>query len=164
MTTTIYPFVPPPLEAFRFTPTLDGQTYSITVVWSLFGRRWYFDLLNLNGRRVVAKAVIGSDLAVPIENLSWAAGAVTLTTVLPHGYKYLDTVNVNVSGCSPVEYNGRVQALVTGIDTLRYPLAVRPGGASQFGVVAYNVNLIENYFLTTQLVYRTASKQFEVID
>jgi hypothetical protein len=158
----IIPFIPGPTEAFRFTPTLDGQTYSVVVPWSLFGRRWYINLLNLNGRRIFSKALIGSDLGRTIESLTWAGGAVLLTTELPHGYKYLDTINVSVTGCFPVEYNGRVQALVTGDRTLRYPLAVRPGGASQFGVVAYEVNLIENYFTTSTLIYRTQTKQFEV--
>ena len=158
----IIPFVPPPTEAFRFTPTLDGQTYSVTVTWSLFGRRWYINVYNLNGRLIVSKALIGSDLGAVIESLDWVNGAVILTTEVPHGYNYLDTVNITVSGCLPETYNGRVQALVTGDRTLRYPLAVRPGGATQFGVVTYDINLIEGYFSTSSLVYRSQSNQFEV--
>lgn len=55
-----YNFVPPPNGAFTFQPTLDGVVYTATIVWNLFGQRWYLVLTTLSGTPVVTIPVIGS--------------------------------------------------------------------------------------------------------
>lgn len=46
-------FTPSAIQPFAFNATLDGEQHLVTVTWSLFGRRWYFNVFALDGTVVV---------------------------------------------------------------------------------------------------------------
>lgn len=65
--------------------------------------------------------------AKSISAISWAAGTVSVTTGSPHGIPSGQTVEIVVSGCDPVGYNGTFAGTSTGTNTLTYPLVSDPG-------------------------------------
>lgn len=155
-----FPFVQPPSSPFTFQPTLDGAQYTGVVTWSLFGRRYYLDLYQLNGARVFTQPVAESPAGLDMQSLSWANGWVTTTTVKPHGYALRSTVDVTVADCVPAAYNGRVLALVSGPNEIKWQLAGDPGQATTLGHVIYTIDMASGYFNTSSLAYRNG--QFEV--
>lgn len=159
--TTYYNFTPSVTSVYQFQPTLDGQTYNVTVPWSLFGQRYYLQVADLSGNIIVYEALAGSDTGVNISSLSWNRGQVTLTTSEDHGYAIGGIFDLTVSGCAPAAYNGRYQCQITGADTLVYALASNPGVATGFGALTYDISLVSGYFSST-LVYRQPNQQFEV--
>ena len=58
--TVYFNFTPPQNSAYTFRPTLDGQTYSASVRWNVFGQRYYILLTTLQGVPVLNKPVVGS--------------------------------------------------------------------------------------------------------
>lgn len=160
--TTFFTYQPQPNAPYQFQPTLDGQQYSAIVPWSLFGRRLYFMLYDSNGGRVLTRALVGSLGASPIQSLSWAGGSAVATFAQGHGYKPLSTVEVKVSGCAPVAYNGRFQAYVMNPLQFAYDVAVNPGAPTTLGQASYDIDLVKGYFEESTLVFREASGQFEV--
>jgi len=58
--TTLYQFTPQINQNFTFSPTLDGQQYSVIVVWSLFGQRWIVNVYTLQGVLLFQKPLTGS--------------------------------------------------------------------------------------------------------
>jgi len=158
----IFPFIETTLVPFSFQPTLDGQTYGASVPWSLFGRRYYLQLNDRNGVLVLYTALIGSPIGVDIQSVTWAVGTVTVLTAAPHGYAIGETVELTLTGCIPVEYNGIVEATITSEFTFTYPLAANPGDISTPGHVDYNINLVKGYFTNSTLVYRQSNAQFIV--
>lgn len=58
--TTFVNFVPSPLAPFQFQATLDGNSYLVTILWSLYGQRWHFRLTDLSGNLILYKALVGS--------------------------------------------------------------------------------------------------------
>lgn len=59
---TVFPFTPSATSPFQFQPKLDGVQYTAIVTWSLFGRRYYLNLYQLDGTLVLATAMVGSPL------------------------------------------------------------------------------------------------------
>lgn len=160
--TTVTPFEPPPNVPFQFNPTLDGQVYIATIIWGLFGRRWYMRLTALDGTLVFNKALIGSAGSKSIQSATWANGTATVTFASPHGYTILDTVDVTITGCVPVEYNGVVRALITTPTQLEYSVAEPLAPLTLAGLASYDINMVAGYFDASTLVYREAARQFEV--
>lgn len=166
--TQYFPFRPSATSVFSFSPVLDGETYSATVPWLLFGARYYLSLQKLDGTQVWYGAVVGSPTGVQIQSLSWAHGRATAATAVPHGFKPASTVSLAVRGCSPDAFNGAVAALVTGPSSVSWPLATDPGAAMVFGSASRDVNILGGvanglggYFSST-MMFRTASQTFEV--
>jgi hypothetical protein len=159
--TTFFNFTPAVTSAFQFQPTLDGQVYTATIVWSLFGQRYYLKLTDLSGNLIVYEALAGSDTGVNISTLTWSQGQVTLTTAAPHGYDIGSVIDLTVSGCAPDGYNGTFLCQITGPNTLTYALAANPGVATGFGALTYDISLVSGYFTST-LVFRQPNMQFEV--
>ena len=59
--TTYVPFQPTPAGAFTFLAELDGQHYTMSVPWNVFGQRWYLRCTGVNGVDVFsALPLIGS--------------------------------------------------------------------------------------------------------
>lgn len=58
--TTLTLFSPSPNIIFQFSPTLDNNTYNITVTWNLFGQRWYINIFNLSNTLILSTPLIGS--------------------------------------------------------------------------------------------------------
>ena len=57
---TTFPFTPSSTQPFEFQPTLDGVQYTALVTWNIFGRRYYLNIYQLDGTRVLTTALIGS--------------------------------------------------------------------------------------------------------
>ena len=159
---TITPFNPPQNANFQFEPTLGGQTYTVIVTWNLFGQRWYINIFRLDGTLVLSEALIGSPNGHIIQAISWSNGTVTVTTTSPHGWEFLNTVELVVRSCVPNAYNGTVQALVINETQVQYPLAVNPGSVSVLGEISFDVNIIKNYINGSYLIYHDSLRQFEV--
>lgn len=60
MTTTIIPFAQPAGAPFQFGCTLDGQSYTVTVPWNLWARRYYVTVWDGQGNVVLNIARVGS--------------------------------------------------------------------------------------------------------
>ena len=57
---TVIPFLPSATQPFEFQPTLDGLQYTAFVTWNIFGRRYYLNIFQLDGTRVLTTALVGS--------------------------------------------------------------------------------------------------------
>lgn len=55
-----FPFIPSTNAPFEFQPTLDGLQYSVFVTWNIFGRRYYINVFQLDGTRILTTPLIGS--------------------------------------------------------------------------------------------------------
>jgi hypothetical protein len=58
--TTYVNFTQPPDAAFQFTATLDGNPYTVTVTWNLFGQRYYVNIYSADGVLIVCLPRIAS--------------------------------------------------------------------------------------------------------
>lgn len=58
--TVFYQFAPSDQAPFQFQPVLDGNGYLAVVTWNVFGQRWYVNLYDGSGNRVVTIPMIGS--------------------------------------------------------------------------------------------------------
>lgn len=161
--TTYFQFTPSASQAFNFQPTLDGQQYNVTVVWSLFGQRYYVTCTTLTGALIFHLPLIGSGVGKNIQAASWdaASNAATITTALPHGFKVGRPINLTIVDMQPDAYNGAQNCYVINGTQLTFPMASDPGAVSALGSAQYNINLAAGYFAST-LVYRTANSTFEV--
>lgn len=160
--TTIVPFRPTPFAPFSFFVTLDGAQYTVSVLWSVFGQRWYVNVVASDGSIVVSEGLSASPSAVRIASLTWVNGFVTAVTSEPHGYRLGFTTELTINGCIPTVYNGDVLAYIVDEDTLFWPLSADPGSATQMGVTSFDIDLVEQYFETSSIVFRESTQQFEI--
>ena len=160
--TTFFDFTPSLTAAPQFQPTLDGQQYTCVVTWNIYGQRFYVNCYALNGALVFSLPVIGSAVGINIQAISWSlGGSVTLVTDVPHNYAIGSTMDLTVSGCVPIGYNGKMRCFATSPNTLVYNLAANPGVNTTLGIVGYDISISAGYFSST-LVFREANSQFEV--
>ena len=59
-------FTPTAAGAFQFNATLDGGAYVCTVTWNVYAQRWYLNIYSITGTLIVARALIASNPAFPI--------------------------------------------------------------------------------------------------
>ena len=144
-----------------FTPTLDGNQYTVNIVWNLFGQRYYTNCYDQNGNLVFTVALIETLPALALQTLSWnpASLQVTATTSAPHGYAIGSVINLTIAGATPSAYNGTFPTFINGPSTFQYSLSNDPGSMSIPGLVSYMISLCSGYFQST-MIYR--SSQFEV--
>lgn len=161
MATVIIPFVPSLIQAPEFQVTLDGQIYNCIVTWNLAAQRFYLNIYQLNGERVLTVAMVGSPVGVPIAAMSWKNGKVTVTTGKPHTLKYLATMRITITNVVPVAYNGEFEIFVTGTDTFTFLLDANPGEMVTPGSANQNIDLVSGLF-NSVMVFRAANSQFEV--
>lgn len=159
--TTLYTFQPSPAVAPTFQPTLDGVQYTVTVLWSLFGQRYYVRCTTLTGQLVFMLPLIGSATGVAVETVAWEPNTVTVTMAAPHNYPIGALVNLTFDGFTPSTFNGTFSCLITSPTQFTYTQSANPGALAATGLVEYNISLAAGYFNST-LVYREANQQFEV--
>ena len=161
--TTFYPVQQSTIGPPQFTATLDGNPYIVTVVWSLFGQRYYVNCFDLSGNLQFSRPLIESLPGLTISTLAFdeLTGLVLGTTDQPHGYKIGSTTQLTISGASPDIYNGTFLVFAAGPSSFSFPLSVSsdPGAATAAGVLSYIISIAAGYFNST-LVYRQG--QFEV--
>jgi hypothetical protein len=164
--TTYTPFLPPPLASsgpFGFSPTLDFQAANGLVPWSLFGRRWYFQLTDTGGNLVVLRALVGSPDGIQNKSITtYSEGFVVVKTVGPHRFKFMDTVDLTLTAVVPTALNGIWRAFVTGPDSYRFQANQVFETVSSYGRTDYNINLVKYYVLDSTLVFRDSTQSFEV--
>ena len=160
--TTLTPFTPSPRQPFSFGATFDGDAYNVTLLWLLFGARWYVQVTAADGTLVVFEGRAGSPPAQELASLTWSGGKAIGTTSNPHGFQVGNTVTLTIDGVSPSAYNGTFPCLITGPTMFSYPLSSNPGQVTSIGTVAYNVNLVGGYFTSSSLVWRPSTNNFEV--
>lgn len=158
----IYPFTPSNQGPFQFQPILDGTSYGAVITWGLFPQGWYITLTDGGGNRIFTQPVVGSPSGVSLQGLSYLYGTVTAQTEEPHGFDIGSTMDLTLSGCVPVGYNGLQRVYITGGSSFTFDLDADPGMISTLGSVQYNIDLAWGYFQTSTLVFREASNQFEV--
>lgn len=169
--TTFTTFQPPPNNSFSFQPTLDGNSCDAVVWWNVDGQRWYVSVTQQNGQSLFNLPLIGSPQPKLISSLTWANGIVKAATIDPHGFKFLSTFPLTLSGNSPEAYNGIFDCFITGDNTFTYKLAANPSGlaavsskdeATALGIVSFDINIGAGYLSESTFVYRPTSNQFEV--
>lgn len=131
------------------------------MTWNVFGQRWYVNVLDLAGNRIVTIPVIASPSTIYLQAISWENGRVASVVVAPHGLSVGATARLTVFGCSPSGYDGTFDVLASGADSFSYALAADPGVATVLGSAGYSINILAGYFAST-LVFREASSTFEV--
>ena len=80
--TTYVDFSPSQTVPFQFQAALDGQIYTVTIPWGLFGARYYCQISTLQGQSVVLLPLIGSP---PDYDISLTAGYFTTTLIYRAG-------------------------------------------------------------------------------
>ena len=160
MTAALYPFIPSAGSPPQFTPTFDGEQYKVSVVWGLFGQRYYVTCVDMNGNSIYTQPLIESNPGLPIQSLAWNAlqNIAQGTTASPHGYAVGATVMLTISGATPAQYNGTWEVLITGPSSFSYPAGFSsdPGPAQMSGTLSYNIDMNAAYF-DTPLVYVNGS-------
>ena len=158
----IFPFTPNAQQAPTFQPTLDGQVCTCTVRWNLFNQAYWLQCVGANGQLVFNMPVVESPPAMAIDTMVWdpLALSVEVTTRLPHGLKFLDTVNLTIVGSSPSAYNGDFQVFVDSATTFRYPQPNDPGALIAPGRANFFVSLSAPWF-STKIIFR--SNQFHIL-
>lgn len=154
----IFEFAPPPDDAFRFSPVIDGETYEAAVEWSIFGRRWFLRLSEPGGALALYTAVVESPVLARVDSLRWdqARGRVILTA--EHALPIGAVVQMTVRGSLPETYNGNFDMAVESPNTLSYPMKTDPGGLVTPGLWGREIDLLQGRFTTT-LIYR--QRRFE---
>ena len=146
---------------FSFQPTLDGNQYNVTITWNFFGQRYYVNCKTLTGSLVFNLPLVGSEVGLAIQSISWNSGTATVTTATMHGFSVGSVLNLSMTDTVPTAYNGNISATVINGNQFTYLLSGFPGSVTFFGNVSYDVNIAAGYFNST-LIYRTANQQFEV--
>lgn len=163
--TTFVEFLPTATKAFQFSPTLDGKQYSLVVTWGLAGQRWYVNLYDQTGGLVAFLPLVGSPDAAKTLSLTWndTSRLVLVTTVMPHGIPIGVVATMTITGVVPNAFNGVWSLTSTGPSTLTYPLTTDPSGpATSQGNIGRDINLAAGYFLSSTLVFRQSTQQFEI--
>lgn len=101
-------------------------------------------------------------IAITVYALVWRRGVVTATAAEPHDLPLGSVVRLTIDGQTPSGYAGSYYCVITGPSEFRYRLASDPGGpATRAGSYSSDLNLVDGYFITSSLVYREDSSQFE---
>ena len=149
---TIVAFTPSSIQAFSFQATLGGSQYTVTILWNVFGQRYYIKVEDLSGNLIIFRALTSSGPTI-ISQLSWVNGVATVTSSLPHNVPVGWAVNINV-GQSNSGFDGNFQGLSTGANTITYNLSSNPNeSASITGNLNFLVNLIQGYIDDTLVFF-----------
>lgn len=160
--TTYTDFQPSTQQVFSFKPTLDGEVYNCTLTWNLFGQRYYINCSDLSNNLIFSLPLIGSPDGLIAEAVTWdTTGVVTVETIVPHGYRAGQTVNLTLAQTTPSDYSGNWNMLVINDNELTFLLASDPGLCTAPGLLYDNISIAAGYFDST-LVFRESSSQFEV--
>jgi len=155
-------FTQPAGTNFQFQAPFDGAIYTVVVTWSLFGVRYYVNIYDLSGNLIGSRPMVGSPSAVLLESIVNDSQTAIATTSLPHQLPIGSLLNLTIAGVTPDDYNGTFACRILNETQFSFQLPTNPSDAISLGNVAYNINLAGGYF-STQLVWRPANNQFEII-
>jgi uncharacterized protein DUF6983 len=77
--TTYVAFQPQPNVVFQFQATLDGNLYTISLTWNVYGQRYYVNVYDTQNNWIVTIALIGSP---PNYNINILGGYFTTSTLV----------------------------------------------------------------------------------
>lgn len=154
-------FVPQATSIFQQQVSLDGSQYTLTILWSLFGARYYVQITDQTGVLVVYRPLIGSPLGYNLSAVTSANNIVTVTTSTPHTFVVGSVVPLTISGCVPDAYNGLFDCNITSHIQFTYSLATASNGASGVGQVNYYMSMTAGYF-DSDLVYYPDNNQIVI--
>ena len=160
MSTTVQ-FTPSATQVFSFQPVLAGTNYSATIQWSVFGQRWYLNLMDATGASVLFTALVGSGPRLQAA-LSWSGppNLATATTTVPHNVPVGQLANIWVSQTdSP--FDGGWQALSTSPTTLTYALDNPLEALPLNGVLSFPLNLVAGVVAGGWLLFHWDTQQLE---
>jgi hypothetical protein len=159
--TTFYNFVVSHIRAPSFTPTLDGQQYTITITFNISAQRYYINCLTIDGQLLFSVPLVESTQPIEIETLTWdqTNQRVVAKTVAPHGFTIGRVMNLSIINAKPGTYNGSGFCSILSETEFVYPMIPNPGQPFFMGAVQYLISMTKGYFQST-LVYR--NRRFEV--
>ena len=126
------------------------------------------DSQHFTAALTAAPGVVGTIGGSPVlvlqqPSLTWSLGVVTAATPAPHNYPLGAIVRLVIDGVTPAAYNGRFYCYMTAPSEFKYQLTTDPGGPSTaVGSYSPDINLVDQYFSTSTLIYRPDQSRFEV--
>ena len=186
--TTIVQFNPQPTSVFRFSPVLDGITYSATVTWNVYGQRYYLNIYTVDGTLKLSIPLIGSPDSGFVESVQETVTTVVFVANTINGAfrAYPITavnvdqliINMSLSGTGVqsqsllsstgtdgngfyMQFTKSFTQSVTGNElTLTFVQRTSLWIPSVDGNMG-DINLTNGYF-DTPIIYRATSKNFEI--
>ncbi|CAI1546767.1 hypothetical protein PTT17_11170 [Serratia nevei] len=79
MSTILYPFSGNEQKSMIFTPMLDGEVYNCQTKWNIAAQRWYLNITDNSGNRLLTTPMIDSPMGYDINLL---IGAFTNTKMV----------------------------------------------------------------------------------
>lgn len=70
MSTTRYPFSGNEQTSMAFAPVLDGMVYHCQMKWNIAAQRWYLEITDNSGSRILTIPVVASPIGYDINLLS----------------------------------------------------------------------------------------------
>ncbi|EOW6510872.1 hypothetical protein G9G39_03835 [Cronobacter sp. EKM101R] len=69
MSKTLYPFSGNEQKSMIFTPVLDGEVYNCQIKWNIASQRWYLNVMDNSGSRILTVPLIASPVGVDFNML-----------------------------------------------------------------------------------------------
>lgn len=160
---TLVPFTPSSTATFTFSPILAGTQYNASVVWNVYGQRWYLNLTDLSGNPVLFQAVTSSGPAL-VATFTWTAaggGVVTATTQLPHNIPIGSVAQMAAYGTGKA-FDGDWLMTSVGSNILTYALPANPQANIPLnGAVQSELNMVAGIEIGGSLLFHWDSQVFE---
>lgn len=157
---TFVDFTPSTQAAFTFQATLANQDYTIVVTWNLAGQRYYLNVYDLSQNLICSEPLIPTGPQIAAQ-FTWALGIANATTLTPHNVPIGQVAAVYISQ-TDTAFDGQVQVLSTGPNTLTYAMKTNPNESNPIsGQVNFTLNLVQSYIPGAYFLYQYDSQQFE---
>lgn len=85
MSTELYPFTGDQQQSTSFTPMLDGEVYNCQIKWNITAQRWYLNIINNSGRRLLTTPMIESTTNTGINLIAGIFSATVMYWRAPNG-------------------------------------------------------------------------------
>jgi hypothetical protein len=159
MSSVFVDFTPSTVGPFTFQPVIGGVTYNATITWNLFGQRFYLNLYDQGGNLILCTALVASGPRIPATFVWNSPQTATATTLTPHNVPLGQIAQVRMSETDS-GFDGSVQALGTGPNTLDYTIANPNVAQPAVGIVDFALNLVASLQIGW-LLYHWELQQFE---
>ena len=154
MATQYVDFQPTVNTLFQFPAVFDGGQYQVIVPWGLFGQRYYLSCNAADGSNVFYKGLVGSPSRQGTPFTTNALNSIA-TVDNPTG---IGIGTVVVSNNVPP---GTIVTFIAGT-VLALSQAAIATGTDAAALFSNDINLLGGYFVTSTLVFRAATAQFEI--
>lgn len=142
-------------------PTLDGNQYTITVMWNVSAKRYYIMCQDTGGNLIFFVPIVTTLTALQLTDVEYdeqnSRVVATVDQNIPFAVGAM--FNANIINNEPTGYNGSGLASVLSPTQFIYNLSPNPGLCTTLGAVQILVSLTQGYFQST-MVFRNG--QFEV--